>query len=112
MIIRKCGSKIWRKHEGGGGQPIWFPAQNLPTYRDLDGFKVLALVARYLFVEFKDSIAEYIASLNLKPGPVLMAAGLRLSSVRPARLGASDYGQWHLASGRPLPDRRHCSSQT
>jgi len=74
VIIRKCGGKIWRKNEGGGGQPIWYSNQDLPTYRDLDGFKVLALVSRYLFVEFKDSIAEYITSLNLKPGPMLMAA--------------------------------------
>lgn len=83
VIIRKCGSKVWRKNEGGGGQPIWFPNQDLPTYRDLDGFKVLALVSRYLFVEFKDSIAEYIASLNLKPGPAFMAAAGVTAQQRP-----------------------------
>ncbi|EIZ81876.1 bacteriophage protein [Methylobacterium sp. GXF4] len=83
VIIRKCGGKIWRKNEGGGGQPIWHSNQDLPTYRDLDGFKVLALVSRYLFVEFKDSIAEYIASLNLKPGPALMAAAGAAAQQRP-----------------------------
>ena len=83
VIIRKCGSKIWRKNEGGGGMPIWFSNQDLPTYRDLDGFKVLALVSRYLFVEFKDSIAQYIASLNLKPGPALMAAAGAAGQQRP-----------------------------
>lgn len=88
VIIRKCGSKIWRKNEGGGGMPIWFSNQDLPTYRDLDGFKVLALVSRYLFVEFKDSIAEYIASLNLKPGPVLMAAGVAAQQRAPGAPGS------------------------
>jgi len=74
VIIRKCGTKIFRVRDGGGGLPIWEPRDDLPVYRDLDGFKVLALVSRYLFVEFKDSITEYITSLNLKPGPALMAA--------------------------------------
>ena len=83
VIIRKCGGKIWRKNDGGGGQPIWYSNHDLPTYRDLDGFKVLALVARYLFVEFKDSIAEYIASLNLKPGPAFMAAAGAAGHQRP-----------------------------
>lgn len=88
VIIRKCGSKIWRKNEGGGGQPIWFQNQDLPTYRDLDGFKVLALVSRYLFVEFKDNVADYIASLNLKPGPVLMAAGAAAQQRPPGAPGS------------------------
>lgn len=74
VIIRKCGTKIFRVREGGGAMPIWESRDDLPVYRDLDGFKVLALVSRYLFAEFKDSIAEYITSLNLKPGPALMAA--------------------------------------
>lgn len=74
VIIRKCGTKIWRKRENGGGMPIWSGKDDFPTYRDLDGFMVLGLVSRYLFLEFKDSIADYITSLNLKPGPALMAA--------------------------------------
>ncbi|MGU3663137.1 hypothetical protein ACLBX9_02930 [Methylobacterium sp. A49B] len=74
LIIRKCGSKIWRTAEGGGGQPIWDARNDMPVYRDLDGFKVLALVSRYLFLEFGEAIGDYIASLDLKPGPVLAAA--------------------------------------
>lgn len=74
VIIRKVGTKIFRTNENGGGLPIWDTRNDIPVYRDLDGFKVLALVSRYLFLEFKDSVAEYITSLNLKPGPALMAA--------------------------------------
>lgn len=80
IIIRKCGTKIWRKSEGGAGLPIWSGKDDFPTYRDLDGFKVLGLVSRYLFLEFKDSIAEYITSLNLKPGPALMAAAAEVAT--------------------------------
>jgi hypothetical protein len=82
-IIRKCGLKIFRVSEGGGAMMIWNTRDDIPTYRDLDGFKVLALVSRYLFAEFEDSIAEYIASLNLKPGPALMAAAGAAGHQRP-----------------------------
>ncbi|MBP28105.1 phage tail assembly chaperone [Methylobacterium sp.] len=74
VLIRKCGGKIWRRSEGGGGLSIWHSGNDLPTYRDLDGFQVLALVSRYLFAEFAGAIADYIATLNLKPGPALMGA--------------------------------------
>lgn len=74
-VIRLCGQKIWRIREGGAGQPIWHSNSDLPTYRDLDGFQILSLVCRYLFLEFRESIGDYIRGLGLKPGPVLTAAG-------------------------------------
>lgn len=74
-IIRKCMSKIWReKEEGRGGMPLWDTKNDQPAYDDIDGFTMLALVVRYLIEEFRDSIVEYIGSLDLKPGPALKAA--------------------------------------
>ena len=73
-IIRKVMGKIGRESEGGGIMFMWNTKLDIPTYRDVDGFATLALVGRYLFFEFKDRIADYIATLNLKPGPALMAA--------------------------------------
>ncbi len=64
---------------------IWHSGNDLPTYRDLDGFQVLALVSRYLFAEFSGTVADYIATLNLKPGPALMAAAGGDPSAAPAR---------------------------
>jgi len=75
FVIHLCGQKIWRKNENGGGMPIWPKGQEYPTYRDLNGFHILGLTVRYLFVEFREPITEYIATLDLAPGPVLMAAG-------------------------------------
>ena len=82
-VIRKCMGKIFRMAESGGIQVMWDSRDDLPVARDLDGFKVLVLVSRYLFAEFKDSITEYIASLDLKPGPALMAALDAQSQQRP-----------------------------
>lgn len=73
-IIKKCGVKIFRVNDSGGGMPIWHTGAEYPHYRDMDGFQLISIVVRYLFLEFQGSIAEYISSLGLKPGPVLTAA--------------------------------------
>ncbi|WP_342111731.1 phage tail assembly chaperone [Methylobacterium sp. SI9] len=74
FIIRECAARIFRMREGGGGLPIWPKGQEYPSYRDIDGFTLFGLVCRYLFLEYREPIAEYIASLNLAPGPALAAA--------------------------------------
>ena len=73
-IIRKVMTKIFRENEHGGIMQMWSPKFDVPSYPDVDGFMTLAMVARYLVLEFKDRIAEYVASLNLQQGPALAAA--------------------------------------
>lgn len=75
-IIRTVMSKIWRADEAGIARQVWWtrPGLDQPTYPDIDGFMTLAIVGRYLTGEFKDRIAEYVASLSLKAGPAFAAA--------------------------------------
>lgn len=72
-IIRKCMGKISRANDTGAGLPVWDAKDDIPRYEDIDGFKTIALTIRYLFEEFQESIVEYLTSLDLKPGPALMA---------------------------------------
>lgn len=73
-VIRKCMLKMWRQLPSGGKQTLWYKPLDRPSFPDIDGFVTLALVGRYLAGEFQGRISEYIASLDLKPGPALAAA--------------------------------------
>ncbi len=73
-IIRKVMKKIFRTRESGGAMAMWDSKFDVPTYPDVDGFVMMALVANYIVLEFKDRISEYVSTLGLKPGPALAAA--------------------------------------
>lgn len=74
VIIRTTMTKVWRKDDTGVSRQVWWSKLDQPTFPDIDGFMTLAIVGRYLTNEFKDRIAEYLATLNLRAGPAFAAA--------------------------------------
>jgi len=98
-IIRKVMKKVWRADETGAKRQVWWDKLDQPTFPDIDGFMTLAIVGQYLVGEFKDRIAEYVASLKLRAGPAFATA----MSQTPAAAPADGPTIWENGRRVPVP---------